>query len=114
MKKAYLIIIYLNKNQKGIKIRCYFKHKASVLCEPFYVPFISCVDKDWSFLFGTTPIGIIYEISLLKSLIALRVIIEMIKYLCKEFCPIKSIIGTERELCCISGLTTEEGNLGTI
>jgi len=82
---------YLDKNQKGMKRRSIFEHKACVLSEPFYVPFISRVDKDWSIVFGTTPEGVIDEIPLLKNVIALGIEIEVIEYLGEELCSVQGI-----------------------
>ena len=84
---------YLDENQKGLKRRSIFEHKARVLCEPFYVPFIASVDKDWSIVLGTTPKSIVDEIPLLKSVIALGIEIEVIQYLGEEFCSVKPILG---------------------
>lgn len=70
-----------------------FEHKAGVLCEPFDFSFITGVDKDWSFVLGATPKGVIYKIPLLKSVVTLWIEIEMVKCLSEITCFVELFFG---------------------
>lgn len=90
---------YLYENKKGFKIGCRFEHETCVLSEPFYISFISRVDENWSILVSTTPEGVVDQIPLLKGMIALRIEIEVVKYLREVHCFVKLVFGCKlREL----------------
>lgn len=65
-----------------------FKHESSVLSKPFNVSFITGIDKDRSIILGTTPVFVIQQIPLLKSLVTLWIIIEVVKNLSVVICLI--------------------------
>lgn len=52
--------IYLNEDKKGAKLRSDLEHEASVVSEPFNVPFISSVNKYRRVLFRATPESVIH------------------------------------------------------
>lgn len=70
--------------------------KTSVLRKPFYVPFITSVDKDWSIALGASPERIIYQIPLLESVIAFGIVIEMIKDLGEVFGSVKLVLTSSK------------------
>lgn len=72
---------------------CLFEHKTCVLSNPFNISFISRVDKDWSIVMSTTPERVIYEIPLLKRLVALGIEIEVVKDLGEILGFVKLIFG---------------------
>lgn len=71
--------------------------KTSVLRKPFYVPFITSVDKDRSIAdLGASPERIIYQIPLLESVIAFGIVIEMIKDLGEVFGSVKLVLTSSK------------------
>lgn len=77
--------------------RCVIE-KACVLCKPFYISFIPCVDKDWRIVLGPSPICIIDQIPLLESMVALGIVVEMVKYLGEVFGSVKFVWCRNRHL----------------
>lgn len=77
---------------------CCLIEKTYVLCKPFYVSFIPCVDKDWSIFLGSSPECVIDQIPLLESLVAFGVEIEMVKYLGEVFGSVKFVLSRSRDL----------------
>lgn len=75
-----------------------FEHKTRVLSEPFYLSFISGVDEDWGILISAAPIRVIDQISLLKCLVALGVVIEVVENLGEVVCFVKLVFGRKQEL----------------
>lgn len=88
---SLIIILYLDENNKGFETGCRFVQKSSVLSEPLDVSFIAGVYKDWSVLLCAAPVCVVYQIPLLKCMVAFRVEIEMIQYLGKVFGFVKLV-----------------------
>lgn len=81
MMKEFVLLNYLNEDQKSFEVWCHIKHKSSILCEPLNIAFVPSVHKDWRSILGATPMPIIKQISLLESCITLWLVVEMVQVL---------------------------------
>ena len=61
--------IYLRKDHQGLICKGEFPQEPCVVGEPFYVAFVSTVDKDGRTEAWPAPIMIVQEIALLKGAI---------------------------------------------
>ena len=69
----------------------YLEHETGVLSEPLDFTFVASVDEDRSIVFGAVPEGVVDQISLLKGVVALRMIIEVIKNLSEELGSVRLV-----------------------
>jgi len=81
---------------------CNVKNKSSVLCKPFDVSFISCVQEDWSILLRPAPIFVVDQVSLLKCFVALGSESVVIEHLSEEVFMVELIWGRKRDLLCLN------------
>lgn len=89
---------YLDEDYESFETRGILVHETGILGEPLDVAFVPGVHENGSIFLSAAPGGVIDQISLLKRLVALRVIVEVVKCLSEVFCSVELVFGGKREL----------------